>query len=60
MNDDVLAAGREHFNALNELLPALYGDASRFVRYCHDVLSVNPQTGDFSGDFDAIIKSQKS
>lgn len=44
----------EHFNSLNELLPSLYGDASRFVRYCRDELSVAPEAKDFSEDFTAI------
>lgn len=37
----------EHFNALNALIPALYGDSSRFVAYCRETLCVIPAPGDF-------------
>jgi len=41
----------EHFNALNALIPALYGDSSRFVAYCRDNLSITPAPGDFEQEF---------
>ncbi len=46
----------EHFNALRGLLPALYADAARFVRYCHDTLHIQPASLDFSEDFIAITR----
>jgi hypothetical protein len=45
------AAIAEHFNALNALIPALYGDSSRFVTYCRDTLGVIPVPGDFNAEF---------
>jgi len=44
----------EHFNALYKLLPALYGDAARFVEYCHSTLDIQPADADFDEDFRAI------
>jgi hypothetical protein len=41
----------EHFNALNALIPALYGDSSRFVAYCRETLCVIPAPGDFEQEF---------
>lgn len=40
----------DHFNALNMLIPALYGDSSRFVAYCHDALAVVPAPGDCNAE----------
>jgi hypothetical protein len=41
----------EHFNALNALIPGLYGDCFRFIVYCRDTLQVVPVPGDFSQEF---------
>lgn len=46
----------EHFNALHTLIPALYGDASRFVEYCRTALEAQPQQMDFAEDFAAIVR----
>lgn len=44
----------EHFNALHELLPALYADAARFVDYCNAALNIYPANPDFEKDFHFI------
>jgi len=41
----------EHFNTLNELLPALYSDAGHFCQYCSSALGVVAETRDFEPDF---------
>ena len=41
----------EHFNALHELIPSLYGSAQRFLRYCYKNLDVLPAHGDFVESF---------
>ena len=48
----------DHFNSLQILIPSLYGDAFRFVEYCHSVLGIVPHQGDFSDDFIAIVKTR--
>lgn len=45
----------EHFNALHELVPRLYGTAARFIDYCHDTLGVQPASQDFAPEFEAIV-----
>jgi hypothetical protein len=52
------AAIAEHFNALNALIPALYGDSSRFVAYCRDTLGVVPVPGDFAAEFIEVTRSE--
>jgi hypothetical protein len=41
----------EHFNALNALIPALYGNSLRFVAYCRETLGITPSPGDFEREF---------
>jgi len=41
----------EHFNALNALIPALYGNSLRFVAYCRETLGITPAPGDFEREF---------
>ncbi|WP_058554086.1 hypothetical protein [Thiohalocapsa sp. ML1] len=43
-----------HFNALDELLPGLYGTAARFVGYCESSLGIRPQPGAFAPEFAAL------
>lgn len=51
----------EHFNALYELIPTLYGSARRFLGYCHNTLNAIPTHGDFAESFLRITqKPQKS
>lgn len=50
------AAIADHFNALNTLIPGLYGDCSRFVAYCRDTLGVAPIPGDFNGEFVDLMR----
>ena len=51
----------EHFNALYELIPTLYGSARRFLGYCYNNLDVLPTHGDFVESFLRITqKPQKS
>lgn len=49
----------EHFNSLHGLLPALYGDAARFVQYCDEALDIQPASPDFSKDFQVITRPGK-
>lgn len=44
----------EHFNALHELCPTLYRTAGRFVAYCRDVLTIEPDANDFALAFSAV------
>lgn len=46
----------EHFNALYEQIPVLYGNAQRFVRYCHENLDITPAQGEFAEDFHVITQ----
>lgn len=46
----------EHFNALHELIPALYGNARRFLRYCGKSLGVKPAKGEFAAGFKTITQ----
>lgn len=46
----------EHFNALHELIPTLYGSARRFLRYCYKNLDVLPAHGDFVESFLSITQ----
>lgn len=48
------AAIAEHFNILHEWLPALYRDATNFVRYCRQTLGIEPETRDYEADFITI------
>lgn len=48
----------EHFNSLHTLIPRLYEDAGRFLRYCRDVLDVKPISEDFADDFSVIVKGK--
>lgn len=50
----------EHFNALHSLIPTLYGDAARFVAYCHSALSVGPLQTDYQVDFASIMSEYAS
>jgi len=43
----------EHFNALLELIPALYLNARRFLQYCDNNLGVTPAQGAFAESFDS-------
>lgn len=56
MNETPLAA--EHFNALNALIPALYGSSSRFVAYCRDTLGVVPAPGDCVAEFVGVTRAE--
>ncbi len=49
----------EHFNALHELMPVLYGNAQRFVRYCHENLGVTSAHGEFTENFQLITGVNK-
>jgi hypothetical protein len=44
----------EHFNSLHALIPTLYGDAARFLRYCQAALGISAIHGDFAGEFRGI------
>jgi hypothetical protein len=57
VNETSLAA--EHFNALNALIPALYGDSSRFVACCRDTLGVVPVPGDFAAEFVDATRAER-
>ena len=51
----------EHFNALRELIPTLYGSARRFLWYCYKNLDALPAHGDFVESFLCITqKPEKS
>lgn len=41
----------EHFNALHELIPILFGDARRFLLYCDKSLGVTPAPSEFAENF---------
>ncbi len=49
------AAIAEHFNTLHNLIPGLYGNAARFVRYSREALGILPLHGDFAVEFAAIV-----
>lgn len=44
----------EHFNAINELLPILFGTATNLLAWIDDVLSVSPASDDFKAEFEQI------
>ncbi len=48
----------DHFNALHEQQEMLYQTARAFVSYTQQVLSVGPQSADFSQEFQAITERQ--
>ncbi len=48
----------DHFNALHEMVPTLYGSSRRFVDYCQERLGVTPAKGDFSENFIHITDNQ--
>ena len=50
----------EHFNALYELIPALYGSAGRFLGYCYNNLNALPTHGDFVESFLCITQNPKN
>ncbi len=50
----------DHFNTLHELLPALYTDAEKFMKYCQQTLHITPESLDFEHDFFMIIKDMRS
>jgi hypothetical protein len=45
----------EHCNALHSLIPTLYGDAARFIAYCHSALGIGPLQTDYEADFASIM-----
>lgn len=47
----------EHFNSLHELMPALYGDAWRFLQYCSETLEVAPSDSDFTDSFTRAVQA---
>ena len=47
----------EHFNTLNQLLPALYTDAGNFSNYCDNELDVVAETKDFESGFLRVAQS---
>jgi len=49
----------EHFNALHELIPVLYGASSRFLRYCDDSFGVAPAHGIFAENFWLVISGNQ-
>lgn len=49
----------DHFNALYELTPTLYGSARRFLLYSHKSLDVLPAHGDFVENFLCITQKLK-
>ncbi len=48
----------EHFNSLHALIPRLYADAARFLRYCQDTFGVLPSHGDFDDDFSTVVRDK--
>jgi hypothetical protein len=48
------AAIAEHFNTLHALIPGLYANASRFLRYSREALGILPLQCDFAEEFTAI------
>jgi hypothetical protein len=57
------AAIAEHFNTLYTLIPGLYANAARFLRYTREVLGILPLHDDFAeessavaGDLDLLIQ----
>lgn len=47
----------EHFNALRDELPFLYGTARRLVGLCRDALGVEPASADYADEFGAITSA---
>lgn len=47
----------EHFNALRELIPVLYGNAYRFFQCCNQNLGVTPAPGGFDESFVRITQT---
>jgi hypothetical protein len=49
------AAIAEHFNTLHTLIPGLYANAARFLRYSREALGILPRHDDFAAEFAAVV-----